>query len=42
MSKNTPKAPLLSVTVFPKGDKQRLQKRIKWFLGVVQNWLTPW
>ena len=34
MSKNTPRAPLLSVTVFPKGDKQRLQKRIKWFLGV--------
>ena len=49
-SKNTPMAPLLFVTVLcpsietwiPKGDKQRLQKCIKWFPGVVQTWLTPW
>ena len=49
-SKNTPMAPLLSVTVLcpsietwiPKGDKQRLQKCIKWFPGVMQTWLTPW
>lgn len=29
-------------TRIPKGDKQRLQKCIKWFPGVVQTWLTPW
>lgn len=27
-------------TCIPKGDKQRLQKCIKWFPGVVQTWLT--